>query len=69
MPDISADGDPNTGFLMGQTQTFSTGVQYDEFRIGGTSLSSPLMAGMFADAQQLRMMLAQLGRMPAPANT
>ena len=54
VPDISADGDPNTGFLMGQTQTFSTGVQYDEFRIGGTSLSSPLMAGMFADAQQLR---------------
>jgi subtilase family serine protease len=54
VPDISAVGDPQTGMLIGQTQTFSTGVQYGEFRIGGTSLSSPLMAGMFAVAQQLR---------------
>jgi subtilase family serine protease len=54
VPDISAVGDPNTGMLIGQTQTFSTGVQYDEFRLGGTSLSSPLMAGMFAVVQQLR---------------
>ena len=52
LPDISAVGDPNTGMLIGQTQTFSTGVQYDEFRIGGTSLSSPLMAGIMAVAQQ-----------------
>jgi len=53
LPDISADGDPNTGMLIGQTQSFfSTGVGYGEFRIGGTSLSSPLMAGMFALAQQ-----------------
>ena len=54
VPDISADGDPNTGMLIGQTQTFSTGPAYGEFRIGGTSLSSPLMAGMFAVAQQIR---------------
>jgi subtilase family serine protease len=54
VPDISAVGDPNTGMLIGQTQSFfSTGVGYGEFRIGGTSLSSPLMAGMFALAQQL----------------
>jgi len=53
LPDISAVGDPNTGMLIGQTQSFSTSVGYDEFRIGGTSLSSPLMAGMFALAQQL----------------
>jgi subtilase family serine protease len=53
LPDISAVGDPNTGMLIGQTQSFfSTGVGYGEFRIGGTSLSSPLMAGMFALAQQ-----------------
>jgi len=53
VPDISAVGDPNTGMLIGQTQSFfSTGVGYGEFRIGGTSLSSPLMAGMFALAQQ-----------------
>ncbi|HSC72773.1 MAG TPA: S53 family peptidase [Gaiellaceae bacterium] len=53
VPDISAVGDPNTGMLIGQTQSFSTGVAYGEYRIGGTSLSSPLMAGMFALAQQL----------------
>ena len=52
IPDIAAVGDPNTGMLIGQTQTFSTGVAYGEFRIGGTSLSSPLMAGIVAVAQQ-----------------
>jgi subtilase family serine protease len=52
VPDISAVGDPNTGMLIGQTQTFSTGAAYGEFRIGGTSLSSPLMAGIMAVAQQ-----------------
>ena len=45
-------GDPNTGFLIGQTQTFPEGVSYDEFRIGGTSLSSPLFAGVMALADQ-----------------
>jgi subtilase family serine protease len=54
VPDVSAVGDPNTGFLVGQTQRFSDGTYYDEFRLGGTSLSSPLMAGMLAVAQQLR---------------
>lgn len=54
LPDISAVGDPNTGMLIGQTQTFSDGTYYDQFRIGGTSLSSPLMAGMFALAADLR---------------
>jgi subtilase family serine protease len=38
--------------LVGQTQTFSDGAYYDEYRIGGTSLSSPLMAGIMALAQQ-----------------
>ncbi|HEX5406276.1 MAG TPA: S53 family peptidase [Pseudonocardiaceae bacterium] len=53
VPDISMLADPNTGFLMGETQTFPTGVQYDQFRIGGTSVASPLLAGMMADADQL----------------
>lgn len=48
VPDIGLDADPNTGMLVGQTQTFTTGVQYDEYRIGGTSLASPLFAGMTA---------------------
>lgn len=53
VPDISALGDPNTGFLIGQTQTFPDGsVKYSEYRIGGTSLSSPIMAGIMALADQ-----------------
>ena len=48
VPDISMVGDPNTGMLIGQTQTFPEGVMYDEYRIGGTSLSSPLFAGLMA---------------------
>jgi subtilase family serine protease len=56
VPDISMDGDPNTGFLEGQTQQFKSGgggVQYGEYRIGGTSLSSPLFAGVMALADDL----------------
>ena len=53
VPDVSALGDPNTGMLVGQTQRFPDGtVKYSEFRIGGTSLSSPLYAGTFALAVQ-----------------
>jgi subtilase family serine protease len=52
VPDVGLDADPNTGFLIGQTQTFSDGVYYDEYRIGGTSLASPLYAGMTALASQ-----------------
>jgi subtilase family serine protease len=53
VPDVAAVGDPTTGMLVGQTQTFPDGhTAYSEYRIGGTSLSSPLYAGMFALAQQ-----------------
>ena len=48
LPDISMDADPTTGMLVGQTQTFPGAVAYDTYRIGGTSLSSPLFAGMTA---------------------
>ncbi|WP_439377302.1 S53 family peptidase [Amycolatopsis lexingtonensis] len=50
VPDISAIGDPNTGFLVGQTQTFPDGAYYDQYRIGGTSLASPVFAGIMAVA-------------------
>jgi subtilase family serine protease len=53
VPDISMDGDPNTGMLVGETQTFPEGVHYDQYRIGGTSLSSPLFAGFVALADDL----------------
>jgi subtilase family serine protease len=54
IPDVSMVGDPNTGMLVGQTQAFPDGNAYDEYRIGGTSLSCPLFAGLMADAQQQR---------------
>ena len=34
--------------LIGQTQQFTDGVSFDVFRIGGTSLWSPLLAGVMA---------------------
>ena len=43
---------PATGMLVGETQTFPDGVYYDTYRIGGTSLASPLMAGEIARADQ-----------------
>ena len=52
IPDVGALGDPQTGLLIGQTQTFPAGPSYDEFRIGGTSLSSPIFAGLMALADQ-----------------
>ena len=59
VPDIGMDADPTTGMLVGETQSFGAasifgpaGVHYGEYRIGGTSLASPLMAGVQAVAQQ-----------------
>jgi subtilase family serine protease len=52
IPDIAMPGDPNTGFEVGETQVFPDGTYWDQYRIGGTSLSSPLMAGVLAVAEQ-----------------
>jgi subtilase family serine protease len=53
VPDISLDADPATGFLIGLHQTFPNGVaKYSQTRYGGTSLASPLLAGVLADADQ-----------------
>ena len=49
-PDISMDADAQSGMLIGLTQTFPDGVFYDQFKEGGTSLASPLLAGVIADA-------------------
>ena len=58
VPDVAMDADPTTGMLVGETQSFSlpsrfgpAGVHYGEYRIGGTSLASPLFAGAQAVAQ------------------
>src|SRR5207245_1568921 len=49
VPDISAVGDPNTGYLIGETQTFPNGtVAYSEYRIGVRSSSSRLRLRLVA---------------------
>jgi subtilase family serine protease len=53
VPDISMDADPGTGFLVGETQRFPNGTYYDQYRIGGTSVASPLFAGTVAVADQI----------------
>ena len=66
-PDISMVGDPYTGFLYGETFTtagnpvndagctpISATTEYCEGSIGGTSLSSPLFAGVLAIVNQAR---------------
>jgi subtilase family serine protease len=54
VPDVAMVGDPSTGFLVGQSQSFPDGsVHYSEYRIGGTSLSSPLFAGVVAIGNQV----------------
>jgi subtilase family serine protease len=55
-PDISALADPSTGILVGETLygpgKLSGKKQFYLSRIGGTSVSSPVFAGIEADAQQ-----------------
>jgi subtilase family serine protease len=52
VPDISLEADPATGMLVGETQAFPDGTYYDTYRIGGTSVASPLFAGLLARAIQ-----------------
>jgi subtilase family serine protease len=64
VPDVAMVGDPYTGYLYGETYTIAgnysdTGctaltstTEYCEMAIGGTSLASPLMAGMIAVVDQ-----------------
>ncbi|HVS67938.1 MAG TPA: S53 family peptidase [Mycobacteriales bacterium] len=48
-PDLSLVADSTTGILIGQTQHFADGKdRYDEYRIGGTSVSCPLFSGILA---------------------
>ena len=67
-PDVSMDADPYTGYLIGETFTIAgnpvsdsgctpktSTTEYCELGYGGTSLASPLMAGMFAVVNQARL--------------
>jgi subtilase family serine protease len=53
-PDVAALADPSTGILVGQTTLQPNGTTYafSLSRIGGTSVASPVFAGIEADAQQ-----------------
>jgi subtilase family serine protease len=52
-PDLSALGDPFSGMLVGLLHfPHHMPPKYTQLAIGGSSLSSPLVAGMIADAQQ-----------------
>jgi subtilase family serine protease len=50
VPDIAADADPDTGILTGYIE--SRGKPYQTEVGAGTSLATPLIAGLVADAQQ-----------------
>ncbi|MGW2649089.1 S53 family peptidase [Streptomyces sp. NPDC001393] len=54
VPDIAADGDPDTGMLTGYIESTSNGNPgpYRTVPNAGTSLACPLIAGLVADAQQ-----------------
>jgi subtilase family serine protease len=54
VPDIAADGDPDTGMLTGYIESTSNGRPgpYRTMPNAGTSLACPLIAGLVADAQQ-----------------
>ena len=53
IPDVALDADPATGFEYGATVRLRDGkTGFMLSRIGGTSLSSPLFAGLEADAAQ-----------------
>ncbi|WP_329956411.1 protease pro-enzyme activation domain-containing protein [Catenulispora pinistramenti] len=56
VPDISADGDPDTGMLVGYIQqgTDAKPGPYQAEPNAGTSLATPLVAALVADAQQGR---------------
>jgi subtilase family serine protease len=53
VPDVAADSDPNSGYLIGLTQTFPDGTTtYSEYEAGGTGLGSALYAGVMALSDQ-----------------
>ena len=52
IPDVAMDADSTTGMLVGQTENVGGRIRFNQTRIGGTSLATPLMAGMVAMADQ-----------------
>ena len=53
VPDVAMLGDPATGILVGETQLNADSTEtYGYYRIGGTSVSSPLFTGVLALVDQ-----------------
>jgi subtilase family serine protease len=54
VPDISADGDPDSGAMFGYIVTHPGGrtSPFTRFTNAGTSMATPLVAGIVADAEQ-----------------
>jgi subtilase family serine protease len=54
IPDVSADADPFTGMAIGMLTLSASGrpVGYSQTPVGGTSLATPIVAALVADAQQ-----------------
>jgi subtilase family serine protease len=54
VPDISSDGDPNTGARFGYIATHPDGrtTPFTPFTNAGTSMATPVVAGIVADAEQ-----------------
>ncbi|HEU5423390.1 MAG TPA: CARDB domain-containing protein [Nitrolancea sp.] len=52
IPDVSYDADPNTGFAVYDSVSYSG--QSGWFQVGGTSAGAPQWSGILADADQLR---------------
>jgi subtilase family serine protease len=54
VPDVALDADPATGFVIGETVKLRSGkAGFLLTRVGGTSLATPLFAGIEADAAAL----------------
>ena len=57
IPDVAIDADPNSGVPVYDTYDFGTSGPWETF--GGTSLASPLFAGIVAVADQVRVATGQ----------
>jgi subtilase family serine protease len=65
-PDVSFDGDPNTGVSV--YDSYNGGASTPWYKVGGTSFSSPVWAAMIAIADQGRAKLG-LGTLDGPSQT
>jgi subtilase family serine protease len=56
VPDVAALADAQTGYLVGQTQTFQscngTVVKYDEYRLSETTIACPIINGINTYSKQ-----------------